>query len=567
MLIFLFFLFNPLHADELDLTNRRIQSHFIIKDFYSAYEEALNGIRQFPESESMHESYIKSLARIGDEKEMLRAWNRYVQKFPEKSKNRELIEEMCWGVLQKASSSRFLLTRLGSLLGAYFSQDSRGVEMLKQGLRDPNVSIRGTAVMIVSHLRDSKLIEEIKRLYRVEKVWDVRKVLVEAIGSMKIRELQGELETLVASEWTLAEEKVLAIKSLVNLLDEQQMKRESVMQLASSNRAGLRLLATKVIAHFQFSRDEDLLLKLVHDHHAEVRASALQSLGITRKDKEKIIQIAKDKLKDSDPIVAISASWLLTVLDQNEGREHFEKVLQDPRKSVRILAAGALSMTGIHGIEVMQKMIHLPDPFVRLNLALGLVGQRVDTEMAANILQKVSSNYDDKWDWQEEGIFKSVCPKKRGDDEITELEMNNQLVRLEILNTLSIIAPEKAQESIRKFLLQRAWGISGAAAGLLLMEGDETAVQVVQALLKDENLRVRVQAALVLSLWSRDEGAISVLEKSYWEVDNEMKGKILEGIARIGSMSSVPFLIHVLEEPSPFLRIIGATALIQCLNH
>jgi HEAT repeat protein len=99
------------------------------------------------------------------------------------------------------------------------------------------------------------------------------------------------------------------------------------------------------------------------------------------------------------------------------------------------------------------------------------------------------------------------------------------------------------------------------------MEGDESAVEIVQQLLQDSQPRVRLQAALILSLWSRDESAIRTLEEGYLNSNWEQKARILEGIGRIGSIRSIPFLLNVLKEHSQTLRLIAALALIQCLNH
>ena len=76
-----------------------------------------------------------------------------------------------------------------------------------------------------------------------------------------------------------------------------------------------------------------------------------------------------------------------------------------------------------------------------------------------------------------------------------------------------------------------------------------------------------MQAALILSLWNREESAIQALEEGFALSDCDQKARILEGLGRIGSTRSVPFLINVLKEQSQTLRLIAAMALIQCLNH
>src|SRR5436190_1617227 len=84
---------------------RRIQAHLTIKDYSFAVYEAQLALKLYPRSKSIHEGYVRSLAKLGDEKKLLQAWNKYIQQFPAQGENRELIEEMAWGVLQKASYS------------------------------------------------------------------------------------------------------------------------------------------------------------------------------------------------------------------------------------------------------------------------------------------------------------------------------------------------------------------------------------------------------------------------------------------------------------------------------
>ncbi|MBA3721335.1 MAG: HEAT repeat domain-containing protein [Parachlamydiaceae bacterium] len=574
-IVFLAFFFAlPIVGQEENVFLRRIQSHLIIKDYHSAREEAKTALDRFPNSILLHETYIKTLSKTDDERLMLNAWNAYVSLFPDKKNNRELIEEMAWGVLHKASKSHSLPIRLMSMIAGFFSQDSRGIEMLRLSLNDSSNIVRAAAVMLSSKLRDTKLINEIISLYKNETVWSVRKEVFQAIGKMKIKELIPELEKLIASDETLAEEKVLAIKSLVLLLEENEIKRDAVIKLANSNRAGLRLLASQVISHYRIERDLDQLFKLANDNHSEVRASALQALGLIKpqgSEKNSAINIAKSKRKDPDPVVGISAAWLLTLYSQPEGLDTFEYYLQNNKLEIKLLASSALAATGKYGSVFALRRSNVDhEPYVQLNLALGLIGQQLGMSQSTEILEKVILSSKDKWIWHEEGIFRAVAPKyikKSESDPSTTSEMDNQIVRLEMLNVLAMIAPEKAQEPIRQFLIERNWGVTGVAAALLLMEGDSSAIDSVQQLLKDENLQVRIQAALVLSLWGREESAINVLEQNYNTADKELKGKILEGIGRIGSINSVPFLIEALKDPSQNLRIIAATALIQCLNH
>ena len=553
-----------------EILSRRIESHLIIEDYPSAVTEARRALLLYPQSSLIYEGAIRSLAKVGDEKGLLQTWDAYAQNFPEKKLNRPLIEEMAWGVMQKAAHSSSIIMREMSLLAAFFSQDARGVTLLHEGMKDSNYAVRIVAVKLASHFRDHKLIEEVKRLFHQEKVWAVRQEALEAIGKMKIISFKGVLERLIESNESLPAEKGVAIASLLQLLD--GVNRSEVEALASSNRSGLRQLCCRAVAYFQMTRDLDQLFILAKDPHPDVRASAFQAIGQLRPNNsiEEIIAIARGGAQDLNDHVSLSATWLLFLYAPLEGQTFMEKHLTDQRSEVRLLAAATLAATGRLGIPLMLDQFRRhPDCYVRLNLALGLIGQRQATEEAANHLKEMLMLDGEKWSQVRVGMFEAIInkPSPLNRDSLTTAETDHQLLRLELLNLLAMLKVPDTESVIRKYLNERSSEISATAAILLLTEGDEAAIELVQQLLQDTQPRVRLQAALILSLWSREESAIQVLEEGYVKSDWEMKGKILEGIGRIGATRSIPFLIEVLKEPSQTLRLIGAMALIQCLNH
>lgn len=557
-----------LHSLDENQYTRRIQAHLTIHDTAQAVYEAQIALEEYPHSSLLHEKYIKALAASGDEKKMVQAWESYVQLFPDQSSNRELIEEMAWGVLNKASHSSSLVMRQMALLAAFFAQDAKGIALLKAAMNDSNHAIRAMAVKLAGHCRDHQLIVEVKRLFKEEKVWSVRQNILEAAGNMKIYPLRADLEAVIASEETLPSDKALAIAALLNIID--TINRSEIERLSSSNRSGLRQLACLAIAHYQSLRDLDCLLELTRDTHPDVRLASLQAIGQLRPKSNEIANLAKRCTSDGNPQVAVSAAWLLTLYTPQEGFKAFEELLEDERSEVRLIAAAALASTGSYGIPfATEKFSNHPDPYVKLNLALGLIGQRQCTSNAAQHIKKMLLTEKTKWSSLEVGLFKVIAnhPSKEPTDALLTPEIENQLIRLELLNLLAILKSSDAQEAIRDYLSERSWEISAAAAALLLTEGDETAVDIVKQLLQDPQARVRLQAALILSLWSKEESAIQTLEEGYLTSGFDLKSRILESLGRIGSIRSVPFLINVLKEPSQTLRLIAAMALIQCLNH
>lgn len=550
---------------------QRIYAHLVIQDILSACEEAQLGLKQYPQSKPLQEAYIKALARSGDERTLWKAWDRYAGQFPDAFKNRDILEAMAWGTISTGSASSSPVIRVTALLGAFFGQDAKGVEILCKNMRDTNSLIRAIAVKLVANMRDAKLCDEVLRMFNQEKNWKVRLEAIRAVGSMKLAEARPELVNIIASDQSMAEEKTAAIQSLVELLDTAE--RDELVRLAKSNRAGLRLLACELIDSFDLVNDSDLLIDLLQDHHADVRTAALHAMGslcLAAIENRPISDLIERHLNDPDYNVAITAAWALTLNDPERGQKAFQPWLSHESDEVRHFAAGALASTGKYGTGLMLKAFKQSgDQFVRMNLAIGLINQRMETDKACGALYQGLMQSKERWDWNEDGYFKVLVPSKiKHEDAVpNHPEQVNQITRLEVLNVLAIMKFPQAQNAVRNFLQQRTWGITGMAAALLLTEGDESAIDLVKDLLTDSDKKVRMQAALILALWGSGEDAIDVLQKGYETADRDMKERILEGLGRIGVPSTIPFFVEKMREPYQSLRIMAAAALLECLYH
>lgn len=550
---------------------KRIQSHLLIQDPTSACKEANDALKIYPQNEHLLEAYIKSLAKTGNEKDMMLVWERYASSCPTAYKNRELLEDMAWAVITQGSTSSLPLIRIMGLLGAFFAQDAKGVDVLHRSLHDTSSLVRAVGVELSGNLNDAKLCDEVLRLLREESVWKVRLQVIKAIGKMKISIAKPELIAIVADDRNMAEEKVAAIQALVHLLDTAE--RAEVVKLATSDRAGLRMLACQLVEHFELNRDLDCIVPLLKDHSCDVRASALKVLGklrIRNYQGTPVIRVVEAMLNDPDTTTAITAAWVLTLNDLQQGQKAFTKWLKHDNRDVRIQAAAALGACGKYAFPLLLTVFReSSDPYVRMNLALSLIGQQKSTEDACTALYEGLINVEDRWMWKDYDFCRALSPSNlkyidAGDD---HPEAASQLVHLDILNIIAIMKCPKAQEAVAQFLQQKTWGITGMASALLLTEGDEEALDLVTNMLNHPEHKVRVQSALILALWGRDEKVIAILQGAYRDGDRDLKEKILEGIGHVGAQSSIPFLLDKLKEHHQSLRIIAASALLQCLYH
>lgn len=546
---------------------KRINAHFLVNDYQAALLEAKEAANTFPDSSEVLEIYMQALAKSGEERECLSVWKHYSVQFSLNEKVRNKVaEDIAWATIQKSSTSHSPPLRMMGILAAYLSQDAKGILVLKKGMRDQNLLVRAATVKLCTKLKDAILQDEVIRIVREKSPWKVRVEAIRAAGGMKIDSLKPELLAIASDPSVHALEKAAAISSLVQT--QEKISRKELKQLVASDRAGLKLLACEIAAHLDLKQDVDLLMPLLSDHCPDVRAQVLYTIGLLRIPVDPSKGMVSKLLNDPDPRVAITAAWAMTLSHADIGQTFLSKYLNDGDEDIRRLAAGALSATGKHGMPLMESVFkNTKDSYVRLNLAMGMIGQRAATQEAADVIFRSLGTLNEQWMENEEELFTFISPSHlKHDDLVPNLpEAVNQTTRLQLLNLLAILKYPQAQTAIREFLKEKKWGITGMASAVLLTEGDEEAISLVQQLLNDPDSEIRLQAAMVLALWGGGEDALAVLQNAYETAVFEDKEKILEGIGRIGAKKSIPFLMDKFNEPHQSLRLIAAAGLIMTL--
>lgn len=543
---------------------RRIHAHLFVHDPRSAVKDAEKFLKIYPDSKELRLAYLQALAEKGDETAVLQEWGKRKE---ELQKDRYALEILAWGVLKKGDLSSQLNIHLSSLIGASLTRDVRAVPMLVNALRGSNALLRLIAVRFSAHYGDGPLQEELKRMLTEEKVWFVRLEAIRAIGQLRITSLREELKEMISDKNTLVEEKAEAIIALVQMYD--GVRESDLKDLIRSNRAGLRQLACELVSYFDLHGNVKDLVPLLQDASPDVRSHALHTIGLLR------TRVGEKRLKalmeDSSPMVAITACWVATLQGMGEGIEELGKWIDDIHPRWRLLAASTLSSCGKKGIALaIEKMEKSEDPFVRGNLAIGLIGQRVEVQKASEVIYGILEKEKETllmWDQNSHMRILARSQVSHIDQIPNYPKVIDQMVRLDLLNILCIMQHPKAQEAVKGYVKNESWGITGAAVAVLLEEGDEGAMTVISGLLKDEDPHVRVQAAFILAMMGSDPEAVKVLQEAYPKMSRDIKIQILEAIGHVGSLESVPFLIDILSEPFQLLRVIAASAMIQCLYH
>lgn len=569
--IFLISLFFYSYADELEVLER-INSHVLIQDYDSALREAKSYIEKTKNPSNQFKlKYIECQALNDNEIDAVKQLKKLLGQGYE-IQDTDILENICWAILLKASRSQQYTTRLTALIGVYLTQDVRAVGVLNNLMNDSNAIIRSIAIQLSGSYMDKPLKDKIKKLFSDEKLWLVRLEVIKAVGKMRIFEKQNELKEIIASDKATFEEKETATEALVNI--SENIDYNEIKTLSASPKAGLRKLACDLASYFNIGDAKDIMLLLAADPIVEVRISALNAIllnFLNDMDEKKLKGIIFDAVKDTNSSVAITACYIAVLKKYDFGEKTLKRHIYGEDIENARFASSVLAKLQNQCLSLKRQIIKShPDIYVKANIALGLVAERKLLAQAADTLIDLLKNQKEKLMWEEKKnpLFQILCPSYiRHVDQMPRYpEAIDQITRLRIFSMLAVIDDKRACEGIKDFLKEKGLGITGFACATLLKEGDEDSLDAVRKLLDEKDQDIKIQAALVLAFLGKDETAADALEGAYNCVEYNMKVQILEALGHIGSKKSIKFLIGVLDEPYQNLRVVASSSLIKCIN-
>lgn len=565
----LFLLSAPLWGGDLDERVSQIRDWRTLGDYPFSVAAAKEALKEYPEEGQIHTLYIGSLAKTHQIKEMLHAFHAFEGLDEKLAYDSSLLEEMAWGVIEHASGSSTPMVRLISMIASAISQDIIGVKLIKEQLRSPNSLIRAVALELAGKLGDETFKEEVVRLFKEERVYKTRITAIVACGRLHIKEVQGEIAHIVDDKNSSEEEKEAAIEALVEM--ENDVTPFHVELLLKGNRQHQKMVGCQLALLSDIPPSLDRFVPLLDDPSSQVRLSALRVMGLLYyKDlskKEELLQISDRKMKDQNSLVQAAALWLKTLLNPQECAPLWPPFLFHPDTETRLFASALLGTTGERGLPLLSRALSsAKDPFVKWNLALGLISLRQEVERASTSLATALEASHPRLMWKEKMGLRYLAPSTlsfAGQESPSDV---HQLCQLEILGVLSLFDSKRALEAFRTFLKQRSWELLGPATSLLLTEGPSEAATLIEELLKEESFPFKVEAALLLLSWTGDPLGADLLVDCYPNADRKKREAILEALGSVGDKKHLPFLVERLEEPYPILRVIAASSILQLLN-
>jgi HEAT repeat protein len=563
-------LFSEASDQEIKLSLKRIQSLCVIEDYQEAKIVCEKAIEKYSHNLFLQKEYMRTLALNLEEEKALSLFKKFEHFLDFEKKDRHLIEELSWSILTKGLYSDQYETKLASIVGAYLTKDVRSLFFLLKGMQDGNANVRGLSIMLASQFPDVPLKKEFKRLLHEEKLWSIRLEVIKAIGHLKLKEFYPDLEEIFLSSSTSIDEKGFALEGLINMTETISL--EKLNQLFKSPYAALRQFACSIALHLQIPEAKEEIIKCLEDKSGYVRQMAIFAYSLyfheldTLENQKRIFE---QSLKDFNPQVALIGIWGYVLIDSDKATLEIKKYLESSSETIRHFASSILASCGERTSSLAYQVMHThPDHFVKVNAALGLLGQNLYVKEAYDTIYNFLNKEKRKLDFKE-FPFRELTLSQLNHTSDTTLypETVDMQVRLSLVNLLAQGQDARALELMKNYLQVAHSNIAAIACASLLQEGDQSSLSLVQSLLEDKNPEIRIQAAVMLASLGKDSSVLHVLEKAYSKVNHENKQMILEAMGSIATSKNLPFFIEVFEEPFYVRKILAASSLLRSLYH
>lgn len=570
-LLCLFGIFFPLRrgvSSDQEMVHRVIAQQ-LVGDFKQAIEECRKGIEQYPHSMRLKKMWIELLSSRGQIREALTCFHKWEISLQEK----RILEAIAWGVIEHCEDLSEWIVPAAILQSIAAIQDVRVVSLLCEYLHHSHSLVREIAVRIASQYRDKAIAQTLHQLLRSEKNWFVRIQVIRSLGAVQAREAIDDLLQMATSSRGTPQERAAAVESLVYLYEESE-KEIDLSKLFLSNWGALRYFGCQLASHLDRQPTNQVIRSLLTDSLFFVRIGMLNTLyllGIDRFDPS-IREEVQKRLEDPNPFVRATASWVTLWIDREKGIDALMSLItRGENRVVQRFAAAALSHSGFLHPSLFEELVRLNrDPFVRVNLAIGLIKYDRTSLLPFQEIHLFLQTTKQKIAWENtpNPLIQPLGPT----DLFHHPQMPSyplamdQLTRFNLLGLLMRVGDQQAKGILREWLMKPlVEGVTEMAAWTLFEEGDQEMFSSLLSLLKDPSDLVRVQAAFVLAIVGREEEALPILHDAYQHVDKRMKMNILGALGMIGSTQSIPFLLDRIKEPFRICNVLAAAALLQCL--
>lgn len=528
------------------------------------------------EGDAALEDYLLALAKVGRWPELFELWQG-------KKLSDSLMKALAWEVLEQGFSQSQTTLKLEALEAASYTSSAKALAMIEQGLVDSKPALRQMAATLCYRFRDERLAKTLMREVEQEENTEVLKAQLNVLASLKPQGFESWAKKQLSPKGRLSasSQEQLLIAWMQNRKEPSQEELFSWAEEPSlvSVSLGLASRCPELLSQEQVEE----LTEYLKSSQTQVLLSTQACLAYRAASlPAKTVEALELQLNDPRDEVAIGCLFTLQIHSQDPYRYRSfwrrwllgEQTQSSPFR--RQLAAAALSRVGERGQPILKEMFFAlaesstPQVENAATLAYGLLkGGEREPKMAQALLQFLEKSEQVQFYSHPLLGFEGLgpCQVYHRLDVPNFPELVNQAARLQLIQTLVIAGwKEEGVAALKKYLNSNEWGIGLYAASCLLREEREKGIEWLLPLLDDDNDNTRLQAALALALWGKDERAKQRLISGYRTAPSRLKPLILEGLSELATVEDLDFLRLALQEPFLSLRCKAASAILAALE-
>ena len=566
LIIFSLAFFGSLQADTS--IPEKIRLFLSLHDTRGAFlmlEELRNSERASdPETLALSFEY---LATISDIEGMRKLYDTICIPLPE-----DTLEKIAWAVIKASSKAYHPKIRAEALFAAAMTHDAKGMAILNTMLDDPHQDVQQMAIQLAIRFPDEPIQQHVINLCSSGPP-PIKLASAQLLATQKARKAPIILQKLLIDS-SLSEDDQVNVASLLSSLKED-LDLHWLAKTVQDPRPAMRALAASSVLNVPSKEGLKIILPLANDTSIQVKQVAFEALGLWQsllsEDISSLHSLFENHLSSSSISLSATAAWALLLGNAHEkAAVWFENSMTSVSKEERLIATSHLVSTGKQGLALAKRLLKvIEDPMCQLNISAYLLYHRYDVQEAAAILQKALMQYTSLLSEQKSGLFSflgpSTIPHHPAMPRLPESQ--DLLIRLELLALRCYTDQHVDKFEIEKMLNDRAWGISASAAGFLFQEMAPSFDEVLSPLLSHPTEGVRIQAALLLTIFSKSQHAAAVLQEQYEKASKEGREALLIGFSSLPSSKTLPYLSPLLFDLSPSIRTRAAGALLASMYH
>nr|WP_236558943.1 HEAT repeat domain-containing protein [Chlamydia sp. 17-3921] len=476
------------------------------------------------------------------------------QRYPELSKNRDIIEDLGLEIISSGIKHPSVTVRAMSILSTGLARDFRLEHILLQGFHDDSAIVRALSLQMSLQYGSENLKRAIEFLARNDDSVHVRMTAYKIAALLHIDSLASWLRTQATNGFLDGEERREALRALLRLTSqplEKYVFQENIDQA---------LFICEMLRHQDYPKNSEEFSTLISISHPEVQEAVLLAALACRReisfDSEFIQSVRNLAISSPFPKVQLQAAAFLYLSKDPLGCRLLVEGLQSPSSTACEAASVAVCSLGVHGIPLAKD--HVSSVISRkasANLAVLLLVSREDIETSGKIIADYLENPEMCWAikhflWETQCNLQIETLPHYAD--MMKREIGRKLMHLLIVSHYS-----QAKAIATKFLIgqQQGWSFFSS---IFWEEGDE---QTSESFISDVSFAAQFEGALAEFCQKKDFESLQTLlnffSKSRWQD----KLAIIEGIAFSENFEALPFLLECCFKETPSLRSAAAGAL------